>query len=177
MSRIIHILVFLIILIGCKSTIVGLKPEFKMNDDSVNLYAFIGEKISVIEFTPYDNNSLNEIDSITGENIQKMSIGLDNGFKIKYKVVKNVFNDLKTDTIEFVAYDHYGRPKFENYQNVILYISFNRKKGHYYHQKYQYDPVLKTKDGTWKGLNGESIEKLFKEKKNGVLTARGIFNK
>ena len=41
-----------------------------------------------------------------------------------------------------------------------------------------FEPVLveKTKDGTWKGLKGESIEKLFNEKKNGVLTARGLFD-
>lgn len=177
MNRIFQILLILIILIGCKSTKVGQESEFKMEDDSVNLYAFIGEKISVIEFNPNENTTRIEIDSITGDTIQKMSVGLDYGFKIKYKVVKNVFNDLKTDTIEFVAYDHYGRPKFENYENVILYISLNKKKGHYYHQKYQYDPVQKTKDGTWKGMDGESIEKLFNEKKKGVFTARGVFNK
>jgi len=32
-----------------------------------------------------------------------------------------------------------------------------------------------TKNETWKGSNGESIKALFKEKKKGVLTARGIF--
>lgn len=115
-------------LISCKSTKLGQESEFKMEDDSVNLYVFIGEKISVIEFDPNENNTLIEIDSITGDTIRRMSYVMDNGFKNKYKVVKNVFNDLKTDTIEFVAYDHYGRPGFENYNNVILYISLNKKR-------------------------------------------------
>ncbi len=176
MNRILQILGILIILINCKSTKVGQESEFKMEDDSVNLYAFIGEKISVIEFDPNENNTRIEIDSITGDTIRRMSYIMDNGFRNKYKVVKNVFNDLKTDTIDFLAYDHYGRPGFENYENVILYISLNKKKGHYYHQKYQYNPVKKTKNGTWKGLNGESIESLFNEKKKGVLTARGLFD-
>jgi len=146
-----------------------------MKDESINLYAFIGEKISVTEFDPNENNTRIKIDSVSGDTIRRVSYVMDNGFKNKYRVVKNVFNSLQTDTIEFVAYDHYGRPKFENYENVILYISFNKEKGHYYHQKYLFDPLMKTKKGVLKGLNGESVQKLFIEKKNGVLTTRGIF--
>ncbi len=153
--------------------VVTSKTEF--NNESVNLYAFIGEKISVTEFDPNENNTRIEIDSISGDTIRRVSYFMDSGFKSKYKVVKNVFNNLKTDTIEFVAYDHYGRPVFENYKNVILYISLNKEKGNYYHQKYQFDPVEKTRNGTWKGLKGETVEQLFTEKKKGVFTARGIF--
>jgi hypothetical protein len=102
---------------------------------------------------------------------------MDYGFKNKYKIIKNVFNELKKDTIEFITFNHYGRPAYEKHKNVILYISFNKKKGEYYLQKYQSDPVEKTKKGTWKGLNGETINELFDKRKNGVLKARGIFNK
>jgi|GEM_PF-3153550 len=101
---------------------------------------------------------------------------MDRGFNNQYKVVKNVFNNIESDTIQFVAYDHYGRPGFENYENVILYISLSKEKGNYYHQKYQFDPVKKQKNGTWEGLRGESIEKLFHIKRKGVLTARGLFD-
>ena len=135
MNRILPILGILIMLISCKSTKIGQESEFKIGDDSINLYAFIGEKISVIEFDPNENNTRIEIDSISGDTIKKVSYVMDNGFKNKYKVVKNVFNDLRKDTIEFVAYDHYGRSGFENYENVILYISLNKEKGNYYHQK------------------------------------------
>ncbi|WP_272024133.1 hypothetical protein [Olleya namhaensis] len=58
---------------------------------------------------------------------------------------------------------------------MILYISFSKEKGHYYHQKYQFDPVEKTRNGTWKGFKGETVEQLFTLKKKGVFTARGIF--
>ncbi len=176
MNRILPILGVLIILISCKSTKVSQESEFKMSNDSVNLYAFIGEKISVIEFDPNENNKRMEIDSITGDTLIFKSYVMDNGFKNKYKVIKNVHNELKTDTIEFEAYDHYGRPAFENYKNVLLYLSYNKEKNKYYHQKYIFDPIEKDKNGNWKGLKGESVEKLFTEQKNGYLSARGVFD-
>ncbi|PKH49956.1 hypothetical protein CXF68_04220 [Tenacibaculum sp. Bg11-29] len=165
------------IIIGCKSIDIKKASEFKLTDESINLKVFIGEKISVKEFDPNKNNKKKVIDSITGDTIIRKTYVMDHGFLAKYKVVQNVFNDLKTDTIEFLVYDHYGRPGFENYENVLLYISLNKEKYNYYHQKYQFDPVKRTKKKTWKGLKGESIENLFTEKKNGVLKARGTFGK
>jgi hypothetical protein len=147
-----------------------------MTNDSVNLYAFIGEKISVIEFDPNENNERMEIDSITGDTLIFKSYVMDNGFRNKYKVIRNVYNELKTDTVEFDAYDHYGRPAFEDYRNVILYLSYSEEKNKYYHQKYIFDPVEKDEYGNWKGIEDESIEKLFTEQKNGYLSARGVFD-
>lgn len=143
-----------------------------MKDKNVNLNAFIGQKISITEFDPNENNTEIVIDSMTGDTIRRVKYVMDKGFKSKYKVVKNVFNDLETDTIEFIAFDHYGRPEFEKYKNVILYISFNKEKGYYFHQKYQFQKVQKDKNGIWKGINGENIMELFMEKKNGVLKVR-----
>ncbi|MDX5345900.1 MAG: hypothetical protein LPJ89_07855, partial [Hymenobacteraceae bacterium] len=94
---------------------------------------------------------------------------------VKYRIIKPVFNDLKVDTIDFIAYDHYGRPGFEKSKNVILYISKSEKGDYYVHQKYQYDPVVQNRKGSWKGEKGKSIEKLFNAKKEGVFKARGIF--
>jgi hypothetical protein len=176
MNRILPIFGILIILISCKSTKASKESEFKMSNDSVNLYAFIGEKISMIEFDPNENSERMEIDSITGDTLIFKSFVMDNGFKNKYKVIRNVYNELSTDTIEFVAYDHYGRPAFENYDNALLYLSYNKEKDIYYHQKYIFDPIKKNKNANWKGLNGESIEKLFKKQKNGYLSARGVFD-
>ncbi|WP_405352010.1 hypothetical protein [Nonlabens sp. Asnod3-H03] len=176
MNRILPILGILILLISCKSTKTNQESEFKVANNSVNLFAFIGEKISVIEFDPNENNKRIEIDSITGDTLIFTSYSMDNGFKNKYKVIRNVYNELKTDTIEFEAYDHYGRPAFEDYKNVLLYLSYNEEKNKYYHQKYIFDPIEKDKNGNWRGLKGESIKKLFTEQKNGYLSARGVFD-
>ena len=165
----------LLLINSCKTTDIRTESEFKIQNESVNLYAFIGQKISVTEFDPNENNKRKVIDPISGDTLIQQSYIMDSGFRAKYRIVKNVFNELKTDTIEFIAYDHYGRPGFENFENVLLYISLNQEKGNYYHQKYQFDPLKKTKNGIYRGLKGETIEKLFTEKKNRVFTARGLF--
>lgn len=162
---------------SCKSTGQKNNPEFKLEDKSVNLYAFIGKKISVTAFDPNENNTETVKDTVFGEVFESVPYIMDYAYSCKYKVIQEVFNELKTDTIDFIAYNHYGRPGFEKYENVILYLSLNEKKNKYYQQKYQFDPLKKTNNKTWKGLNGESIKELFTNKKQGVFTARGLFEK
>lgn len=175
MTKSLYILIAVLIIISCKSTDIKTKNSFQIQDDTINLYAFIGKKISMTEFDSNEGNTEIEIDSMTGDTATWMRYYvMDRGFKASYKVLSNVFNNLKKDAVNFVVYDHYGKPKFKNYKYVMLYLSLD-DKGDYYHQKYQYDPVKKSKDGNWIGLKGESIEKLFMDKKNGVLKNRGVF--
>ena len=53
-KQIIIFLLFLMVLLGCKSQLKNTSNtgEFVNENDSINLFAFIGEKISVIEFDP-----------------------------------------------------------------------------------------------------------------------------
>lgn len=176
MKNLIAIVGIFILFVCCKSTKINNDSDLISKKDSINLYAFIGEKISVTEFNPNENNFEIVVDSVSGDTMRLVNYVMDRGFKAKYKVLKNVFNELKFDTIEFDAYDHYGRPQFENYENILLYISLDKENGNFYHQKYQFDPVKKTKNGRWKGLNDESVEVLFDNKKSTVFKARGIFN-
>ena len=74
---------------------------------------------------------------------------MDSGFRCKYKIVKNIFNHLPNDTIEFIAYDHYGKPGFAEKDTVILYLSKNKIENYYFHQKYQYDNVFKDEKGNY----------------------------
>ena len=99
-------------------------------NDSNRLFVFVGEKI-LVEPLPHEQGSI------------------DNGFKAKYAVLKKVYGDFPADSIEFVAYDHYGTPPFSKFKNVLLYVSAD--SGTYYHQKYMYNDVYKTKDGRWAG--------------------------
>ena len=164
MNRYISILMFLIVLTDCKLAhyIGNNQSKMKSKRDSVNLYAFVGKKISLTRFDPDENNTRIEIDSITGDTIKIVTISKDEGFKAKYKVLKNIFNNLKSDIVEFTVYDHYGRPDFEKYNNVILYISRDANEEEYYHKKYQFDPLMIDEEtGFWIGLGGESIEELF----------------
>ena len=140
MNRTILTLGILIIFISCKTINTNAKSELPKIDDSKNLYAFIGKKISVTEFDPNENNEREVIDSITGDTIIQKRYVMDNGFKCTYVVKRNLYNQIENDTVEFKAYDHYGRPGFENYDELILYLSKD-KEGNYFHRKYQFESI------------------------------------
>jgi hypothetical protein len=99
-------------------------------NDSNRLFVFVGQKVWV-------------------EPLPSKQYSFDNGFKAKYLVLEKVFGNFTSDTIEFVAYDHYGTPAFSKYQNALLYVSAD--SGTYYQQKYMYNDVYKTIDGRWAG--------------------------
>src|SRR5690606_28736630 len=80
-------------------------------------------------------------DSITGETIVKKRYVTDNAFLCKYLVIRNLYNKLEQDTIEFKAYDHYGRPGFEDSDEVVLYLSKD-SDGQYFHRKYQFENLF-----------------------------------
>lgn len=71
--------------------------NYQKIDDSKNLYAFIGEKISVTEFDTNEHNERTEIDSITGYNMIYKSYVMDNGFICKYHVTTNLYNQIEKD--------------------------------------------------------------------------------
>ncbi len=58
-----------------------------------------------------------------------------------------MYGDYQKDTINFVAFDHYGTPAFSNYQYVLLFVS--EHCGKLYHEKYQYFDVYPTTNGRW----------------------------
>ena len=116
-------------------------------EENPKLYIFIGEKIKVdyAKRKYYCNR-----------------ISMDSKFDAKYKIIENLYGDYKNETIDFVAYDHYGKPGFSEYDNVILYVA--EYCGELYHVKYQYNNVYKTKDGKWaspyQGFDYEKLDSL-----------------
>lgn len=150
-KRLLLLIIILAFLISCKSTILKTSENvvFGRINDSINLYAFVGEKISVSEFDPNENQENNQksekiLDEETGDSftIAHKKYIMDNAFRCKYKVIKELFNRSETDTIEFLAYDHYGNPSFSEKDTVILYLSKSKEDGHFFHQKYQFDNVF-----------------------------------
>jgi hypothetical protein len=101
---------------------------------SNRLFVFIGEKIDVHEI---------ELKAKPGQ------ILMDGAFLAKYRVIEKVYGDYSKDTISFQAFDHYGFPPFAKFRYVLLYVS--EYEGKLYHEKYQYSPVFKAKNGRWAG--------------------------
>ncbi len=98
-------------------------------EDNV-LFAFVGKKVSV-------------------EPLPSKWLSMDACFKARYAIQQKVYGQFQEDTIEFVVFDHYGIPAFSMFENVLLFVS--AENGTYYHQKYMYNEVYRTKDGRWAG--------------------------
>lgn len=157
-SKIFLLIVTLMIFTACESAYINTSKNIMHGgaSKSINLYAFVGKKISVTEFDPNENQEPEptgeyEIDEKTGDTLKvvRKHYIMDGAFKCKYQIIKKVFNDLETDTVEFIAYDHYGTPGFAENDSVILYISKSKDCGHYFHQKYQYDNIFQDKNGNY----------------------------
>lgn len=118
-----------ILLVSCSDQTPGV-DSCGENPGNGKLFVFIGEKIYVKELRDEEG-------------------GMDAKFLAKYKILERVCGNYSGNTIEFIVYDHYGRPSFEDYKTVMLYVS--EHEGKYYHEKYQFDPLYKTKDGRWAG--------------------------
>jgi len=116
---------------------IKLEPEvceqrFVCREKSIQLYAFVAEKISVKRVDPYYCDG---------------SFSFDGQYECVYKVIKNVYGKFQTDTVKFTAYDHYGTPHFSKHQYVLLFLG--DYCGRLFHEKYQYFDVYPTADGRW----------------------------
>lgn len=158
MKKSLHFFLILVatILVSCESAYIVTSKNIKHGgaNKNINLYAFVGKKISVTEFDPNENKESEptgeyEIDEETGDTLKfvRKHYVMDRAFKCKYRVIKKMFNYLENDTVEFIAYDHYGTPRFAERDTVILYLSKSKDGGHYFHQKYQFDNVYINKKG------------------------------
>ena len=68
----------------------------------------------MIEFDPNENNTRIEIGTISGDTIRRVSYSMDYGFKNKFKVIRNVFNELETETKFVIGKFHF------DYKNLCL---------------------------------------------------------
>jgi hypothetical protein len=116
---------------------IQLEPEvcesyIPCNDSFPEHFVFVGKKISV---------------SRAEEKYYCDVYTMDSKFEAEYKIIESVYGKLAKDTLKFVVYDHYGRPRFSNYEYALLFVS--RYCDKMVHQKYQYYPLYKTDNNKW----------------------------
>ena len=95
-------------------------------------FVFIGEKISLDIVQPKEEE-----------------ISFDEQYLVKYKIIKPYIGSYSGKEIEFTVFDHYGPPAFSKYKHVLLYVVLH--EGKYYHSKYMFSPLYKTKTDKWAG--------------------------
>jgi hypothetical protein len=115
-----------------KNTCVSLIKKDSSNQKEKNntLLAFVGEKIYL-------------------KVLHSQKYSFDSKYKAKYRILQNVYGNYQAKTIEFIIYSHHGLPAFSKNKNVLLFVS--KFEGKFYHEKYIYNVVYKTKDGRWAG--------------------------
>ncbi len=114
-----------------------------------SLIVFVGEIIEV-KLSPEEKKKEPVDTIIVGkdtEYVRHLSISMDSRYMAKYKILQLIQGTYKADTIEFVAFDHYGKPGFSKYKTVLLFVSIS--DGKLYHEKYQYFGLYLTKSGKW----------------------------
>jgi len=102
------------------------------NESQHPLFVFVAQKIS-IKPAPSENYC--------------NALPFDEKYIAKYRIIESVYGGFAKDTIDFIVYDHYGRPEFEKFDTVLLYVA--KYCENLVHIKYQFSDVYKTADGRW----------------------------
>lgn len=103
------------------------------NDTINDFYAMVVKKISLERVEPgYCENTF---------------IRFDSKYSGKYKVIENIYGDYANDTIEFIIFDHNGRPALDDFDTILIYLS--EACNAFYHVKYQFANVYITDNGRW----------------------------
>jgi hypothetical protein len=75
-------------------------------------------------------------------------ITMDSSYDAVFKVDSILKGNYKNNTIKFGSSDHYGRPEFCKYKNVVLFL-VKICTGKFVQRKYQYYDCYKTKNNRW----------------------------
>ncbi|MCI4671833.1 MAG: hypothetical protein MRZ79_27065 [Bacteroidia bacterium] len=120
-----------------------------------NLLVFIGEKISVIEAERQNITTGTDTVYIKGDTTfggrETHQVFMDSKFTAYYKIKKLLHGKYAFDTITFIAFDHYGKPAFSDYRHALLFVSSYPGDTIFYHKKYQFYDVYRSKNGRWAG--------------------------
>lgn len=106
------------------------------------VFAFVGE---LIEYKKVDFQEHNKLIK------EKSPVYFDQMFVAKYKILQPICNEFKSDTIEFVSFDHYGVPPIFKEKNPIVYLGFNNEKKEYFQYKYIWDEPIFI-NNNWYGI-------------------------
>lgn len=122
----------------------GLVVDTNAQTKGDSLIVFVGRLVS-IEKIPQKmfREEIRDGDTIR----YALPIIFDSKFKSKFEVVKLINGYYSQDTIEFISYDHYGKPGYTNFEYSLLFVSVYNDQ--LVQQKYTYFPVYKTKNGRW----------------------------
>jgi len=119
-----------------------------------DIIAFVGEKIFVEE------RNLEETMDVTlpdGSIVTRTLPRRSDRYEARYKIIEVIAGDYTEPEIDFVAYDHYGRPSFPKINPVLLFAK--NHEGKLTLQQYLTSVVFETTDGDWAICGGLTTSK------------------
>ena len=109
-----------------------------------SVMAFVGNKVFVEERAKPEYM---DIEMPDGSIVTRSLPAFDTRYEARYEILDMVEGSHEELTIDFVAYDHYGRPSFPHINPVLLFVVSHDSE--WVHSKYLYYPVRRTTDGDW----------------------------
>jgi hypothetical protein len=88
-----------------------------------------------------------EIKDANGVSVERKMPAFDTRYEARFKVLDAIAGTHDSPTVDFVAYNHYGRPYFHKPDHVLLFLE--RFEDSWVHAKYLFYPVQRTTDGDW----------------------------
>lgn len=114
------------------------------------IIAFVGKKVFVERD---DNFPPKRGDPEYDENI----IHMDERYQARYDIVEIIYGDFTSSSIDLVAYDHYGEPRFSEKEGAVLLFVHDGPTGRV-HSKYNYYEVHPTTDGDWAACGNAYVQ-------------------
>lgn len=130
-----HFLATLTLALSLGLSCAGSVASERNEGNGENLFAFIGEKISLEQQEPPPCDRC---------------VLMDSFYVADYRILDTVFGNYRGNTITFDVYDHSGEPGFSKSDTVLLFV-LQRADGSYIHVKYQFAALYRGTDGEWYG--------------------------
>ena len=112
--------------------------------DDFSVIAFVGEKTFVEE---REKPQFMDFEMPDGRVVTRKLPAFDTRYEARYSIKDIVHGDYKKESVDFVAYNHYGRPGFPHVNPVLLFLV--NYEDEWVHSKYLFYPVRATTDGDW----------------------------
>ncbi len=106
--------------------------------------AFVGKKIFVEARAKPEYMDIKMPD---GRIVTRRIPAMDSRYEARYEILDVVKGPLEDSTFDFVAFDHYGRPRFPHVEHVLLFVVSHESE--WMHSKYLFYSVHRTTDGDW----------------------------
>lgn len=126
-------------------TIMILAGSVTAAESETRVTAFIGKLVSIKELLNQcpDTDESKE----SGQELESVCIQFDALYEARYEVVEILSGELRSKEIAFYIADHYGFPRFTDYQYALLFVAVGPAEN--WLEKYQGYAVHRTSTDSW----------------------------